>query len=41
MKQNEKDLLLNDQCVQYSSIEDGIKAYAEVYSFNIESELCN
>lgn len=30
-----------EQCVQYSSIEDGIKAHAEVYSFNIESELFN
>jgi hypothetical protein len=28
-------------CVQYSSIEDGIKAHAEVYSFNIESKLFN
>lgn len=27
--------------VQYPSIEDGIKAYAEVYSFNIESQLFN
>ena len=25
--------------VQYSSIEDGIKAFAEIYSFNIESQL--
>lgn len=25
--------------IQYPSIEDGIKAYAEVYSFNIESQL--
>ena len=30
-----------EQCVQYPSIEDGIKAHAEVYSFNIESELFN
>ena len=30
-----------EQCVQYSSIEDGIKAHAETYSFNIESELFN
>lgn len=30
-----------EQRIQYSSIEDGIKAYAEVYSFNIESELFN
>lgn len=30
-----------EQCIQYSSIEDGIKAYAETYSFNIESELFN
>lgn len=28
-----------EQCIQYSSIEDGIKAHAEVYSFNIDSEL--
>lgn len=27
--------------IQYSSIEDGIKSHAEVYSFNIESELFN
>jgi len=30
-----------EQCIQYSSIEDGIKAHAETYSFNIESELFN
>jgi len=39
-----KELLLKDpygQCIQYSSIKDGIKAYAETYSFNIESELFN
>lgn len=30
-----------EQCIQYPSIEDGIKAHAEVYSFNIESELFN
>lgn len=30
-----------EQRVQYSSIEDGIKAHAETYSFNIESELFN
>ena len=30
-----------EQRIQYSSIEDGIKAHAEVYSFNIESELFN
>jgi len=30
-----------EQCVQYASIEDGIKAHAETYSFNIESELFN
>lgn len=30
-----------EQCVQYPSIEDGIKAHAETYSFNIESELFN
>lgn len=28
-------------CIQYSSIEDGIKSHAEVYSFNIESKLFN
>ena len=28
-------------CIQYSSIEDGIKSHAEVYSFNIESQLFN
>lgn len=27
--------------IQYPSIEDGIKAYAEVYSHNIESQLFN
>lgn len=27
------------QCIQYDSIEAGIKAHAETYSFNIESEL--
>ena len=32
---------LYDTRVQYSSIEDGIKAHAEVYSFNIESKLFN
>lgn len=44
MKQEDKELLLKDpygQCIQYSSIKDGIKAYAETYSFNIESELFN
>ena len=30
-----------EQYIQYPSIEDGIKAHAEVYSFNIESELFN
>jgi len=30
-----------EQCIQYSSIEQGIKAHAEDYSFNIESELFN
>ena len=29
------------QCVQYDSIKAGIKAHAETYSFNIESELFN
>ena len=28
-----------EQCVQYDSIKAGIKAHAETYSFNIESEL--
>lgn len=27
------------ECIQYDSIEAGIKAHAETYSFNIESEL--
>ena len=30
-----------EQRIQYSSIEDGIKAHAETYSFNIESKLFN
>lgn len=30
-----------EQCIQYASIEAGIKAHAEEYSFNIESELFN
>lgn len=30
-----------EQIVQHSSIKDGIKAHAETYSFNIESELFN
>ena len=30
-----------EQCVQYSSVKDGIKAHAETYSFNIESQLFN
>lgn len=30
-----------EQCIQHSSIKDGIKAHAETYSFNIESELFN
>ena len=30
-----------EQCIQYPSIKDGIKAHAETYSFNIESELFN
>lgn len=52
MKPEEKDLLLKDLlkdpygqrngwCIQYPSIKDGIKTYAETYSFNIESELFN
>lgn len=28
-----------EQCIQYPSIKDGIKAHAETYSFNIESQL--
>ena len=28
-----------EQCIQYASIESGIKAHAEDYSWNIESEL--
>ena len=42
MEQEDKELLLKDpygQCIQYPSIKDGIKAHAETYSFNIESEL--
>ena len=30
-----------DTRIQYSTIRDGIKAFAETYSFNIESELFN
>lgn len=30
-----------EKYIQYASIEDGIKAHAETYSFNIESELFN
>lgn len=30
-----------EQCIQYPTVKDGIKAHAEVYSFNIESELFN
>ena len=30
-----------EQCIQYASIECGIKAHAEDYSFNIESKLFN
>jgi hypothetical protein len=30
-----------DPKIQYASIEQGIKAFAETYSFNIESELFN
>ena len=30
-----------EQCIQYPSVKDGIKAHAETYSFNIESELFN
>ncbi len=32
---------LYEQCVQYSSIKDGIESHAGTYSFNIESELFN
>lgn len=28
-----------EQCIQYQSVKDGIKAYAETYSFNIQSQL--
>lgn len=44
MTQEQKELLLKDpygQCIQYPSIKDGIKAHAETYSFNVESELFN
>lgn len=44
MKQENKELLFKDpyaQYIQYPSIEDGIKRYAETYSFNIESKLFN
>lgn len=44
MTQEEKEQILKDpygQCIQYPSIKDGIKALAETYSFNIESELFN
>lgn len=48
MTQEDKELLLKDllenpygRCIQYPSIKDGIKAHAETYSFNIESELFN
>lgn len=37
MTQEVKDIY--KECIQYDSIEAGIKAYAETYSFNIESEL--
>ena len=30
-----------EQCIQYQTVKDGIEAHAEVYSFNIESELFN
>lgn len=30
-----------EQCIQYDSIKTGIQANAEIYSFNIESELFN
>ena len=30
-----------EQCVQYDSVKAGIQAYAETYSFNIESKLFN
>ena len=30
-----------EQCIQYPNIKDGIQAQAEIYSFNIESELFN
>lgn len=40
----ELDKYFSEQCdakIQYASIESGIKAHAEDYSFNIESELFN
>lgn len=37
MAQDVKDIY--KECIQYDSIEEGIKAHAETYSFNIESEL--
>ena len=31
--------LINDERIQYDSIESAKEAFAEIYSFNIESEL--
>lgn len=41
MNQGDEGLFLKelDLRIQYASIEQGIKAFAETYSFNIESEL--
>ena len=41
MNQGDEGLFLKelDPRIQYASIEQGIKAFAETYSFNIESEL--
>lgn len=48
MKLIDKDKILEEmvkdpygECVQYDSIKTGIEAFAETYSFNIESELFN
>ena len=42
MAQEDKEVKdIYGQCIQYDSIEAGIKAHAETYSFNIESELFN
>lgn len=44
MTEEEKEFLLKnpyEQCIQYDSIKVGIQAHAEIYSFNIQSELFN